>query len=623
MIFRLFLLFLFVSCFNVPVKAIKDSVKVSSDSTRINYFFDHSFNNNEAPYPVTDTSLTGIQQYNPVYKKFHYHLGNLGLAHHSFFFTPKTSLGFDYGMHNFDLYQFNSKQIKYFNTRKPYTELNLVLGSKKEQYFRLIHAQNISQNWNFGFNVDRIRSEGFYQKQATNTTGLVLHTNYLSKTKKYGILANGVFNKLILQENGGIQQDFYLESFDRVSSIPVNLQSAQNIRQGKSFFIKQYYNLGIQDSILGKNDSLYIKNYLIKGGFSHSVSYEDKAFLYQDNNPQGGMYTNILIDSSKTLDSTNYAIIENEISWSNYNQPVLYSVSAKHQLIKTSQINRDSIYTDAAFDNIILSTEIKNGNKLNYWNVNANYILSGINSGDYLLKGSFNKFFPQNMGSMAVEGVLQKRSPDFILKNYYSNHFEWNYDFSKTGIFSGKLEYEISKIALKTGASLSEITNYIYFDAYARPKQLPEQLEVFAGWVHKDFKIKNWHINNILIYQKTSGTNVIRVPGIISKNSLFYGNNLFKKALYMQIGIDVLYFSDYLANSYMPATSQFYLQNEKKTGNYPYVDFFINLQIKRARIFFKSDHINAGLSGGNYYMVPHYPMPGRALKFGVSWMFYD
>jgi len=71
----------------------------------------------------------------------------------------------------------------------------------------------------------------------------------------------------------------------------------------------------------------------------------------------------------------------------------------------------------------------------------------------------------------------------------------------------------------------------------------------------------------------------------------------------------------------MPALRQFYLQNEKKTGNYIYADFFINCKIQRVRFFVKYQHFNAGLMGYNYYMIPHYPMQDAAFKFGMSWIF--
>jgi hypothetical protein len=73
----------------------------------------------------------------------------------------------------------------------------------------------------------------------------------------------------------------------------------------------------------------------------------------------------------------------------------------------------------------------------------------------------------------------------------------------------------------------------------------------------------------------------------------------------------------------MPATRSFYLQNIRETGNYLYMDVFINLKVQRARFFVMYSHFNASFMGRSYYMVPHYPMPDGAFKFGVSWRFHD
>jgi outer membrane receptor protein involved in Fe transport len=73
----------------------------------------------------------------------------------------------------------------------------------------------------------------------------------------------------------------------------------------------------------------------------------------------------------------------------------------------------------------------------------------------------------------------------------------------------------------------------------------------------------------------------------------------------------------------MPATGQFYLQDEKEIGNYAYVDVFANFRIKTFRLFLKLEHLNAGFTERVYYTVPHYPMPGRTFKFGISWQFLN
>ena len=73
----------------------------------------------------------------------------------------------------------------------------------------------------------------------------------------------------------------------------------------------------------------------------------------------------------------------------------------------------------------------------------------------------------------------------------------------------------------------------------------------------------------------------------------------------------------------MPATGIFYIQNDKKIGNYPYCDIFLNFKIKQARIFIKYQHFNNGWFSTAYYDSPHYPSPESAFKLGISWYFYN
>jgi hypothetical protein len=73
----------------------------------------------------------------------------------------------------------------------------------------------------------------------------------------------------------------------------------------------------------------------------------------------------------------------------------------------------------------------------------------------------------------------------------------------------------------------------------------------------------------------------------------------------------------------MPSTGQFYEQTYKKIGNYPFIDVFLNMSVKQARMFVKVAHANAGLAGNTYYSAPGYPAADRTFIFGVSWIFFN
>ena len=181
----------------------------------------------------------------------------------------------------------------------------------------------------------------------------------------------------------------------------------------------------------------------------------------------------------------------------------------------------------------------------------------------------------------------------------------------------------MQKYNFQLNATYTKYSNVFYFNNLALAQQDTSIITILSFFVKKDFTIYNWHLNNIVRYQIVPENSVIRLPEIVMENSLYYENFVFKKAMRLQIGASLFYTSAYYANSYMPATSQFYIQNNKKYGNYPIIDFFIAAKVKTVRLFFKIDHLNSDLMGSGYVFTPNYPINARALKFGVSWLFYN
>jgi len=220
-----------------------------------------------------------------------------------------------------------------------------------------------------------------------------------------------------------------------------------------------------------------------------------------------------------------------------------------------------------------------------------------------------------------LNASMDNYQPAFHASRYISNSFVWNYHFDKTNnvILSALHNFK----GYKTKLEIDQVYNYVYYDFYARPKQYKGSVQIINITFSKLFNFGAFNLNNNISVQQSTNNTIIPLPLIVNNHSFYWGTYLFKKALYSQFGIDVYYNSAYHGYNYMPATRQFYLQTVTSTGNYPLIDVFVNLRIKRANIFIKMAHLNQGLTGFNYYSVPDYPLQGRALKLGVSWKFYD
>ena len=170
----------------------------------------------------------------------------------------------------------------------------------------------------------------------------------------------------------------------------------------------------------------------------------------------------------------------------------------------------------------------------------------------------------------------------------------------------------------------SNIFNYVYFDTAAMPRQTNKTLIVLTAWVKENFKLGNFYFDQTIYFQKSTQEDILSLPVISVYSHNYYQNFLFKKALLLQFGIDVFYHTKFYSDNYMPSIMQFYNQRKHKTGNYPKIDVFLDLNIKRAHIFVKYEHLNYPLKKhGDFFSAADYPINPGMLKFGIQWDFFN
>src|SRR5690606_26645677 len=104
---------------------------------------------------------------------------------------------------------------------------------------------------------------------------------------------------------------------------------------------------------------------------------------------------------------------------------------------------------------------------------------------------------------------------------------------------------------------------------------------------------------------------------------IYFSDHVFKKAMFLQTGFSVNYFTNYYANDYNPLIGEFYVQNQREIGNFPVIDFFINAKVSTARIFLKAEHFNSSFTGYNFYSTPNQPYRDFIIRFGIAWNFFS
>ena len=259
------------------------------------------------------------------------------------------------------------------------------------------------------------------------------------------------------------------------------------------------------------------------------------------------------------------------------------------------------------------------------WNFSGKIYLLGRNVGQTEIKGVISKpfrIFGDSLAALSIHGNLGNRVADPFQEEFYSNHFRWNNNLKMEQRMVAGGEFDIPKRKLKMGANYALINNYIYNDYDAIPSQTGKELLVISAYADKDFSFRNLHFRPRILWQKASDETYIHLPIFSTFVSTYY-QFLWSKVMHAQIGFDVRYNTLYYADAYSPATGLFYLQNEKKYGNYPYIDAYANLRLKRTTVFFKMMNLGTQYLDGEYFTVPHYPMPRSTFRFGITWVFYD
>ena len=255
--------------------------------------------------------------------------------------------------------------------------------------------------------------------------------------------------------------------------------------------------------------------------------------------------------------------------------------------------------------------------------------ISGDFSGNFLtakLKYDFNEF-----NNILVQINSNSKAPNYNFLLHQSDYinYNWQNDFNniKTNQFS--LKFNSGKF-LNLEVDYTSIDDYVYFKQIeiddvesVKPFQNSGTITYLRVKANREFKYKNFALENTIMYQNVNDDEQsLNVPEFITRNTLYYSNHLFKKALYLQTGIIFNYFTKFNMNGYDPLLSEFYTQNERELGNFPRLDFFINAKVKQTRIYLKAEHFNSAWTGYNYYSAPNYPYRDFIVRFGLVWNFF-
>ena len=584
---------------------------------------------------AVDTSLT-IEKYHKInfLRKDDFDLipfSNTGVAYNTLSFYGINSINPKMGASN-KYYSYDSvDDVVYYDLPTPFTELMYRSVFEQGQLLDAVYSVNTSRQFNFSISRKGLRSLGNYQNFISSSSNFKISTNYFSKNKKYRFRTHYTNQKLFSEQNGGINNSDILnfengnsQFLDRGVFDP-NFENAHNEFLGKRFYVDQSYVLIDKDSISDSSLELFSSIYLEEKKYKFQQSSSDEFF--------GDSFISQEINDKILLNSLNLqaGLIYNSDIFGKINLGLRYA-SDKYSL-ENYQIdqyidNTQSINSKTTF---ITAEYLKTFSKIELNAKTENFIFgdnkSNMFSSSIMLQLKNNNSFTANY-------KLFSSVPNYNFLLHRSNYenYNWNNQFDNTITNSISLGLKLNEI-IDLDVDLISVKKHIQFEKIVNdladsgeysilPIQQNGNLDILKLQLGRKINFGKFSIDSKLLFQKSLSDDIINLPQIVSRNTVYFSTDMFKKALFLQTGFGVKYFSKFYMNGYDPLLSELYIQNEKEIGEFPIIDFFINAKIQQTRLYFKFEHFNSSFTGYNYYSAPNYPYRDFSFRFGLVWNFF-
>ncbi|MFT6849257.1 MAG: hypothetical protein ACJATA_000051 [Sphingobacteriales bacterium] len=614
-----FLLVVLVMNFSISFAQKKDSVKVKFQASDVGYLTMTQLNDDSLVYSGLDTSLENFSNYLPREKEdeIKLDLGNPGSAARLLIPLPKLNPGYGLGMNRFEDYMTNPEDLRLYNTGPRFTNISYGSGVGKAQFFEVSHGQNITPLVSFGLDYNKINATGLYSREENDHTTVDFYLWYRSPKERYQAVAGFIFNRIVAQENGGIENDslFLNPRILQTEFEPFKLGNAENNVINKQVFLNQSYTFG-------RIDTLDDKTLRLKKGLSlnHDLAISESRHYYQDASGLS-FYDNVYFDSTSTYNYLAEKVI-NQKAYISLIKPFGLSLVGRIGLI---QKDVDlTIYKD---DSLISETKmfgdfnLQISEKFNIYGEIERVVLGRQYADQSIVIGGEIQL-GERFGVLRGEGYLGQAQPYFMLQYYQGNNFIWRNSFEKQEQTRLTLNYELDRMKLDLGLISGKVQNHVFIDFSGTPRQVNSGLNYTKITIEKDFQFGDFNMENYYAGMITNPA-LLRIPDHFFRHSFYFTKPLFKKALNFQTGIELVYYSKFAGIGYSPSTTLFYNVDGFETGGYPITSFFIHAQVKRVRFFGKVTNLTQGVLGEGVYNFYGYPIQDRGISLGLSWDFLD
>ncbi|WP_238784996.1 putative porin [Blattabacterium cuenoti] len=493
---------------------------------------------------------------------------------------------------------FYREKIKYFDVKTPFSEIFYISDFlKKEKTLGGFFSQNFDEKSNYSVEYRNFHLEN--ELDLKKSKDLLLTTfNYQNQNDyNYKLWGHYIYQKFDTKEKEEIPK-WDIRNYKNVFFYHKKLIHTR-------FYISLLQKISY---IKEKNRSLFLKTYMEYEKYSNDHSFIDfKGKKINHSYLRNGLFLifnrkKISVEMGGIFDKIYYQLFNDSIS-------------------KNKDINNLSIQTKIYYpiNNVV---EFYSNGKwvIENYNIKKSYLKGDIMLNAFL----FSKFWLLTQLSLDENDniIYNNFIPIHVLRknqdSYNKNIFF--FDREKTMNFSLSsyekkycVSFYISKLnhSFQDQDQEEEMKKFLY----------RKHIQLYGFKIKTTYDIWKFQLNNILLYQQYDADPLVfSIPNFLLRSTIFYKNNYFHKALFIQTGLSFHYFSKfYHQKASYPFNFQTFSLDEKYVpnkiiGGIPFVDYFFNFKIYRTIFYFGIQNINIG-----FYDVYNSHNNKLFIKTGFSW----
>ncbi len=582
-------------------------------STRYRYWSDY-YEINENRY-IVDTTLDNFHRYNFVNRGANQwqDLGTVGTAIKPLFLQPPTEVGSKLGIDVFSRYLIDFENLRFFNTRSPYSEWNYAQGGSGRSVLDVHFAINSGPDWNI--------AAGYRSLGSKLLTGNLVQSNrdrqarhrslYLSsiwERNRYKVLFFASNYNHVVLETGGLNTAVANESLSQLyelqpQQLSNNLSEVRGEQKGVQVNVYQQFAL----------DSTRLQFFSYHALTSQTNLYEDKRLQSHLDFYQRVYFSG----STQTAQTTRYSTLDNRIGAKTRVGAFFLSTFLRHRSFTYSQKTQGSLENGL---NVRPETSVAGRLALSFRKVGKLTF-----DAEYLFFRDYRFQAALDLDWFSGGYISSLQRPSLVQRHFVGNHAWWFYPLNS--IFyneiyaAGKLS--LSRIGFEPKLRLLNLNDWVYFNQNIEPIQSKENESMAQVFLKFKLKTGRFQHTTDLVYTQVKPNSFLRLPQQFLNYQIYYFTNIKQGRMLLQVGFDNHYRSAFKADAYDPFTQQFYLQDRYEIGNFWQCDFFANALVNRSRFFIKVTNLLKDLVGPGDFATPGYMMQQRQFEFGLCWMAFD